>query len=401
VVEPEVALVFSPETWVEELHRYLADHGGARVRQIVMEPSLALDEQYDTLVVSHRWPALTRALVDALHARSRRVLGVFDPEEPAGREHLAQLGVDAAIAAGAAASDFVDVIGRLAPVPGASPVPDATPLLLPDFPTTARRHAHVLVVGGPPGSGATEIALELTRAVRARREAVVIVDADEVSPSLAPRLGLAIEPNLRTAVDAVQFGLGALDASVVHAAEVDVVGGFPSVAAWSHVRPGEVVDALDALAAGRDHVIVNVSGRLEDVVHGGHARHGVARAVTARADALVGVGAGTPVGITRLLAWVAEARALAPTPPVHLVVNRAPGDRFRRGEIADEVARTFAPAGLTFVPGDARVETAAWEAAAVARGPSTEAVAHLAAAAVPVRSRAGREARRRRRSGPR
>ena len=50
MVEPEVALVFSPETWVEELHRYLADHGGARVRQIVMEPSLALDEQYDTLV---------------------------------------------------------------------------------------------------------------------------------------------------------------------------------------------------------------------------------------------------------------------------------------------------------------------------------------------------------------
>ena len=28
-VEPAVALVFSPEAWVEDLHRHLADHGGA------------------------------------------------------------------------------------------------------------------------------------------------------------------------------------------------------------------------------------------------------------------------------------------------------------------------------------------------------------------------------------
>ena len=35
--EPSVALVFSPEVWVEELHRHLSHHGGARVRQIVQE----------------------------------------------------------------------------------------------------------------------------------------------------------------------------------------------------------------------------------------------------------------------------------------------------------------------------------------------------------------------------
>ena len=54
--EPTIALVFSPEAWVEELHRYLEDHGGARVRQIVLEPSVALEEEYDTMVVSHRGP---------------------------------------------------------------------------------------------------------------------------------------------------------------------------------------------------------------------------------------------------------------------------------------------------------------------------------------------------------
>ena len=64
-MEPTIALVFSPEPWVERLHRHLADHGGARVRDIVLEPALALEDHYDTLVVSHRWPGLTRPFVDA------------------------------------------------------------------------------------------------------------------------------------------------------------------------------------------------------------------------------------------------------------------------------------------------------------------------------------------------
>ena len=82
MAEPEVALVFTPEPWVEELHRHLTDHGGARVRQIVVEPEVALEESYDVLVASHRWPALTHAFVAEVHARGRTVLGVFDREEP-------------------------------------------------------------------------------------------------------------------------------------------------------------------------------------------------------------------------------------------------------------------------------------------------------------------------------
>ncbi len=111
--EPTIALVFSPEIWVEELHRHLADHGGARVRQIVMEPSVALEEEYDTLVVSHRWPALSRPLITGVHDRGRRVLGVFDPDEPQGRDHLYALGVDAAISASSAIAEFVAVLTDL------------------------------------------------------------------------------------------------------------------------------------------------------------------------------------------------------------------------------------------------------------------------------------------------
>ena len=88
MAEPEVALVFTPEQWVEELHRHLTDHGGARVRQIVVEPGVALEETYDVLIASYRWPALTHAFVADVQARGRVVLGVFDREEPAARGRL-------------------------------------------------------------------------------------------------------------------------------------------------------------------------------------------------------------------------------------------------------------------------------------------------------------------------
>src|SRR2546430_2478829 len=118
-----VALVFSTEAWVEGLHRHLTDHGGARVRQVIADPSLAFDEEYGTLVVSHRWPGLTRTFVEAVHRRGRCLLGVFDPEEPAGREFLASLGGDRVLSADAALAGVGD--GFVALGPERHPAPPA------------------------------------------------------------------------------------------------------------------------------------------------------------------------------------------------------------------------------------------------------------------------------------
>src|SRR3954452_6476120 len=157
--EASVALVFSPEAWVEELHRHLAHHGGACVRQIVVEPSVALDEEYDVLVVSDRWPALTHGLVRAVHERGRSLLGVFDPEEPAGKDHLVDLGVDATIAADADVTEFVVVLRELdtahavAAEVGARGAHPASAL------DDEGGSGSVVVVSGARGSGVTEVAL--------------------------------------------------------------------------------------------------------------------------------------------------------------------------------------------------------------------------------------------------
>lgn len=412
MAEPEIALVFSPERWVEELHRYFTDHGGARVRQIVMDPALALEEEFQTLVVSHRWPALTRALVDALHQRRRRVLGVVDPAEPAGRQFLAALGVDRVIAADATMSEFLEALHELAPDPsdGADAPSDAElAALVGDewlTPATPAEAGALTAIGGPPGGGATELAIQLAVAACARGDSVVLVDVDEVVPAVAQRLGLPIEPNLRTAVDAVEYAMGSLSSSLMsHAGGFDVVCGLPNVAAWAQVRPGEVLDVVHELQRCRHHVVANVGNRLEDLGGGARGRYDVTRAVLGEASVIVGVGDGTPVGVARLLHWVADVRALTPDAPIHLVVNRAPGEPFKRAEIGEEIRRTYPPESLTFVPRDRRVEAAAWTGDLPARGPFTRAVDDVARVAVARRTDLGvgraTRAQRRRATRPR
>ena len=410
--EPEVALVFSPEAWVEGLHRHLTDHGGARVRQVIVDPLLAFDEVYGTLVVSHRWPGLTRTFVDAVHRRHRRLLGVFDPDEPAGREFLVALGVDRALSSDASMAEFVDVFNALEPSVGqATPSVDALEAAVdgrqPAMSTSngeQPRRWRLIAVGGTPGAGATELAIGLTAAVRAHRDRVVLVDADEVVPSIAQRLGLPIEPNLRSAIESVEYRMGDVEATVVLAErELEVITGLPNVGAWSHVRPSEVLGVIDALGRARRHVVANFGSRLEDVGRGGRNRYGISRSVVSEASDVIGVAPATPVGVTRILGWVAEVRAMNATAPVHLAINRAPRDAFRRAEIEKEILRTFEPASFVFVPHDPRVEAAAWSGTLVGSGPYAKAVGELAvkvAQVVPGGARTRRSSARRRGRAP-
>jgi hypothetical protein len=371
VNEPTIALVFTPDAWVEELHRHCTDHGGARVRQVLIEPALALEEHYDVLVVSHRWPALTHGLVDDLHARGRRVLGVFDRDEPIGNDLLVAVGADATVASDAGPAG---IVGALRAMDGDSPGehrPGAEVLAVP----AAR--APITLVSGPTGAGATEIAIALGVAYGD----TIVIDADDVAPAVAPRLGLALEPNLRSAIDAVEHDGGAPDDHAVRIASTAarVVAGLASPATWSHLRPAEVLRLCERLALQSGRVIVNVAGTIDDVpVAMARPRYAVARAALAEADDIVAVGAADPVGVGRLLHWVASARALAPRTALHVVANRAPKDRFRRSELVEELGNSFGVASVTVVPHDRRVETAAWNGALVTRGPFTRAVAALA-----------------------
>jgi len=315
--EPEIALVFTAEPWVEELHRYLSDHGGARVRSLVVEQSVALEESYDVLVVSHRWPALTHAFVADVHARSRRVLGVHERAEPASRTHLATVDVDAVVENDAGPEAFVRALVELCSEqqrpPGFAPPP------------LAARPSRLVGVGGPPGVGRTEVAIELAVAAT-RNSSVLLADCDDVAPAVAQRLALPLEPNLRTAIDAVEHGRGDLGACIQRQAhrKVAVLGGIPNSTSWMQVRPGEVIRVLDRLGTAAAIIVVDGIGSLQDLGGLPRGRFATARALAIEADVLVAVCDASPVGVTRLLAWTVELRALAPSTPIVVQYDCAP-----------------------------------------------------------------------------
>ncbi len=377
MTEPEIALAFTADVWVEELHRHLTDHGGARVRTLLVEPEGALEESYDVLVAGHRWPALTRALVADVHAHGRAVVGVHDREEIASREHLVALGVDVLVDSDAGPDAFVRAIVSVAG--------RRDDRFQSGGAVAVSRVGRLVTIGGIQGTGRTEIAIELALAL-GRRASVVLVDADDVAPAIATRLQMPIEPNVRTAIDAVEHGRGELERCVLSEASsrLRVVTGLPNASAWAQVRPSEIIRVVDRVADDADFVIVDGAGTIEDLGHGStRGRFATARALVAEADVLVVVCDSSPHGIGRFLAWSVEALDLAPEVSLVAVVNRAPDARFRRAEIYDEISTSLPSVEVAFVPTDRHVGDAAWSGATVRRGAFTRAVASLAERVAP------------------
>lgn len=390
--EPELAVVFSPREWANRVVRHITDHGGGRVRMRLIDGRVALEEEYDVLLAEDITSFLDARFVQELRRSGRLILAAYDPDEPAGKEGLLKLGVSEVVECTASSEEFVRKIGVLVAEAALDLDERAGELGTPRDRGGApagpdRPWGVVTAVGAPPGGcGATEVAIALARTARLRGESSVVVDADDAAPSVAQRLGLPLTPNVRTAVDAFFHDSGRVTEALVPLARggFEVLPGIATAADWTHLRPAEVVDVVAELAAIRDHVVVNVGSHLEDLTSfGAPDRYGLTRSLIRAADSVVAVSAPTPLGVTRLLAWIAELRAISPGKPVHVVVNRAPESAFERGELTEEIRRVFVPTSLTFIPDDRHVGKAAWRGELVVSGAFVKGVARLAETALP------------------
>ncbi|MDH3303135.1 MAG: ParA family protein [Acidimicrobiia bacterium] len=386
-VETELGIVVSARPWAEKLHRFTVDHGGARVRTRVLRPEDAVEQAYDVLLIDDITSFLNRRLVQQVHGAGRRIVGVYDGQDnPEGKRFLAELGVDEVIDAGASPDEFVRVISGLQPVrtvSGDDPRPDE-PVAAAD----GSRDGVMIAVGAASGGvGATEVALGLASTISGGVRRALVIDADDVLPSVAQRLGLALHPNVRTSVDAFLHQPDVLPATIqsLRKRPIDVIGGLSNPKDWIELRPADVVALARDLSVGRPAAIVNVSSRAEDLAfYGGPGRYGLSRALLAAADEVVLVAAPTPIGVARLLDSVADLRADRPHHSVHVLINRAPRSAFKQGELIQEISRTFTPASLVFVPDDPRVAEAAWAGEIVTNGPFAKAMSELAAGLAPL-----------------
>ena len=370
MMETELALALSARNWSDDLHRFLADHGGARVRVTAMGPEDLFGEAFDVLLIDDICSFLTPRLVELIKVSGREVVGVYDPAEFAdGKDRLLECGVADVVEAGAHPDEFLRVIARVAETVTttqlAASIPDAP---IPEVPE--RRKQAIFAVGGPSGgTGTTEVAIGIAGRLGEVGRRVVLVDGDETNPSVAQRLGLPIHPNIRTAIDVLERRTGSVS-GVVHSVEpIAVLPGLPNVSDWSEVRPGQVVDLAAELTSLFDHVVFNVGSSLESLGFGGATeRYGISRRLVQHADRLIAVGLPTPVGVSRLLGWLADADRLTGGVPVDVLINRSPRDQFRRGELVEEITRTYQPASFGFLPADDTVERAAWDGTLVGKG---------------------------------
>jgi MinD-like ATPase involved in chromosome partitioning or flagellar assembly len=429
---PGIAIVRSSRGWARLLHRYVVDHGGAIVRARPLEERQAIEEDYDILLVDDISSFLSTRIVKELHERGRRVLGVYDPEEFAaneehtGKQRLLRLGVDAVIEAQATPEAFVRAIEDLAPA-RRSPFADTSSTsfdedphiidltahdqsddvvvvskdvaILPQRLPATRRRGHVTVVlGASGGAGATEVAVQLARDLGRRGERSVILDSDEIAPSVAQRLNLSLHPNIRTAVDVVEHGTGRLaECLVTVATHLEVLVGLPHPKDWVELRGSDLDAVVNELARGRPQVVVNASHLIEDLTPYGSAdRFGMSRASVAAADTVVLVCAPTPTGIARLLDRVTDLAPAIEGRPLHIVVNRVHKGGFKKNEIAREIQRHITPTGLHFLPADLRVERAGWDGTLVPSGEFTKALAATLLPMIP-RATVGASSKNRRR----
>jgi hypothetical protein len=397
VSEITVGVAFTGREWRAALQRHVRDHVAGVVLRVVRDSRMALEEHVDVLVADDDAGFLSAPFIASVRQLGVKIVGMYDPDDSddAGRLFLHRLGVDMTLPTTTAPEDLLSELRSLVADPGLSRRFEdvVAGLELDSAPELAA--GRLVAVGGPPGAGATEVAVALTQ-VLARRCRPLLVDVDEVNPGVARRLHLAVYPHLLNAVDglagtaldplALDDSHDPLAAALARPAGTapvppfDVIVGLADVRDWAVLRAEDVLALLAELRTRWPVVVANLGPHLEDLTRWVD-RYVASRATLGDTDQIIAVCEGSPRGVLRFLDWLVDASAVAPGRLVDVVVNRTPRSAFHRAEVADALQEHAGGrlASITFAPDDPRVARAAWNGILLSAGRFLRAVESVAA----------------------
>lgn len=379
-----IGLVYTDREWRRALQTFVRDHVAGVAVRVLRDTRMALEEHMDVLVLDEGSSFLSAHFVEEMRDRNVSVVGVFSAEEPDGhgRRAFARLGVETVFPSTVEPDELLARLRELGP--SVAPVIGRQ---VDEILSGVEVAAHasrgvVVVVGGPAGAGATEVAVALAQ-IASEKASTILVDLDEVSPGIARRLGLALYPHLLVALDELRGGglagpdfdhrlqnvLARPTSSRSRPIAFDVIGGLPDPKDWMSIPPDDVVGLLRTLAALREVVVVNVGPQLEDLSRW-IPRYEASRSAVEAATVVVGVCEASPRGVVRFLDWLVDVKALRSGRSLEaLVVNRAPRSRLRRAELAATISEHVGDLGgrLVVVPEDRAVAQSSWDGGLVSR----------------------------------
>lgn len=276
------------------------------------------------VVVLSRWfPGIDADVVARMRDAGARIVGFGDDEAL-----FARWGIGRTLPPGSDAARTGTVLRDCTDAIQAPPRPADPPRTASD----PQRTGEITAVWGTGSSpGRTTVALVLAHLAARAGGRTTLVDADTVSSSLTPALGLLDEAPQLAALCRLVVAGAAHDPELVADRLVEIEPGFEVVTGlaradrWPEIRAGVLTEVLDRLAARADRIIVDVSDRIDpdDPYADPHYdRHQATRAVLDRADRVVLVATADPVGLQRLVRRLESDRVQRHRDRLVVVVNR-------------------------------------------------------------------------------
>lgn len=367
-MEPRILVGASQLGWVTALMQWMSEHGGAQLVGQALTPDDVHDTDFDLLVLDGWSSLLSRRLVEQVQRDGAAVLVLVDSDRPeAESNRLVDLGVSLSLPVSASPEEIVGRACEVAAVRRFTGQDESSGAQPASEESEESVHRLVVVLGQ---EGVTEVTANLAAAFGRLGRSTLLADFDTVTPSIAQRLGVPIVPNLLTASDHIRQGRFDATSVVSHPAGFAVVPGLANSREWDEMTSVETGELVSAFRDEFSVTLAAVHPMLEDLapLSGLEGRFDVSRRVVELADEALVVTAGSPVGLVRALSTIADIRSITAA-PIHVVVNRMPRDRFVRAEWSRELARTFTPMSLTFLPFDRGLSKAAWNGRLVDRGP--------------------------------
>jgi hypothetical protein len=392
MTELVVGLVATKAPWSAAFRSYIRDHSQGVVVEVIMDRTSLLRSgpRLDGLLVDDIMRTLSQSDIANAQHFGAYVIGLYDLSAGMGREHVLNLGVDHIVPATTAPAELVALLSekkRLSPTKAGTALRASTPADEQQRRLKRRRGLVSAWTKVSGGSGLTEAIVAAGERL-AKRHRVLVIEADEVAPVLASRLLRATDDGLAWAVSRAGQGhsilpqapSGPREDGTAPVGHFDVICGTPGAA--QVVPAADLLRVLEEATAIYDQVLVETSWLVG--APSGRERFSAARAVLMVADRAVVLASPDPEGAARLVEWKAAAFAAGCKAACWAAFGRARPSRYEKSHLANLVQantgrRPFE--GVWFLPEDATVARARWNAELVWKGSWLKALNGLADAA--------------------